>query len=238
MDRRCRKEDRLTLALFWSHWIPSCRVYIKWRAPSGMWSAVRQSNWFLSWSAQPGMRALPRGTPATSLSSAEGKRMQINFPFFLPGSICFNYANPLPHSAFAHRPYRFRCGLLLCLFWTKFRRGEGLQAIRAVTQAERASLTLPPVGSSDTSPAWSVCANSRTQTQAAQPSVSAVSVWFREWKINRWYYASSVLKLIDLSLFGGAFFQVTVAIWSKNSTIKMTGPFSDSLLMWQWFTES
>lgn len=58
----------------------------------------------------------------------------------------------------------------------KIRRGKGLQSGRVVNQAEQGSLVLPPVGNSDASPAWSVCANSRAQTQAAQPSVSAVSV--------------------------------------------------------------
>lgn len=62
---------------------------------------------------------------------------------------------------------------------------KGLQSGRVVIQAERASLTLPPVGNSDTSPASSVCANSRTQTQAAQPSVSAKSLRFRERAIHR-----------------------------------------------------
>lgn len=70
MDIRC-KGHRLTLVLFWSHWIPSCCVYIKWKSPSGMWSAVRQSNWFLSWSAQPGMRAPCPGEHQQRASTAQ-----------------------------------------------------------------------------------------------------------------------------------------------------------------------
>lgn len=70
-------------------------------------------------------------------------------------------------------------------FELKSDRKRGLKTKRVVIQAEREPLlALPPVGNSDTSSARAVRANSRTQTQAALPIVSAKPLRFREYVRN------------------------------------------------------
>lgn len=48
------------------------------------------------------------------------------------------------------------------------------------------SLAMPPVENSDTSLDWSVHANSRTQTQTAQPIVSAKPLGFKNGACERY----------------------------------------------------
>lgn len=224
MDRKYRKRDTE-----W-HWYYSGLTEsqaavstLSGDLPVGRGVLWGKDNWFLSWSAQLGMRAPCPGEHRQRASTAQRgrERRLISHPFhwalFVLIMLIIFPTLLLLIDLIASDADRG-----LCQFWAKFKQGKGLQTGRAVTQAERASLTLPPVANSDASPAWSVCANSRTQTQAAQPSVSAISVRFRECEINRWYYASSVLKLIDLSLFGGAYFQVNVATWNIKKIIIIT----------------
>lgn len=75
--------------------------------------------------------------------------------------------------------------------------------------------------------------NSRTQTQAAQPTVSAKSDWFPEREINRWYYAASMMRLIDLLLSEAFYLQVHAAARKKKVEFVIESVwFSACLLVW------
>lgn len=67
------------------------------------------------------------------------------------------------------------------LFGIEIRQERGLKSGSGVTQAERfLTCFYLLLNTLIKNPAWSVCANSRTQTQARQPIVSAEPLRFRE----------------------------------------------------------
>lgn len=157
-------------------------TYERWSLSLGCGVLWGKDNWFLSRSAQSGMRTqgnTSRDLSAVDLIEHTGKS-ECRWIFLLlnraPCILIMSIIFPCNTYCFYQASSQMTVNVILVLSWNQT--GKGITKLWVQIQAERALAGSASCWKSNMSPAWVVCANSRAQTQAARPTVSAKPLRF------------------------------------------------------------